>query len=88
MADFKYNHLILKETREKKNITALNIAVDLCLAERQIHSLEQNSPQHFPSQSLRKSVLKKYILALGLKVEDVIEYDCEEDPIPVLLKKS
>ena len=86
--NFEYNFDLLKATREKKKITAQSIAADLCLAERQIISIEENSAQYFPSKSLKYASLKKYIAALGLKNEDVIFNFNEVDPIPSLLKKT
>ena len=88
MDNFEYNFELLKATREKKKITAQSIAADLCLAERQIISLEENSVQYFPSKSLKYISLKKYIAALGLNLEDVIHNFNEVDPIPSLLKKK
>ena len=88
MDNFEYNFELLKATREKKKITAQSIAADLCLAERQIISLEENSLQYFPSKSLKYTSLKKYIAALGLQNEDVIHNFNEIDQIPSLLKKK
>jgi len=73
MDKFEYNFRLLKETRLSKKITAYSIAADLCLAERQIISIEENSVQYFPSASTRSSSIKKYALALGLKLENVFE---------------
>ena len=88
MDNFEYNFELLKATRLSKKISAQSIAVDLCLAERQIKSLEENSLQYFPSQSIKCIALKKYIAALGLKNEDVILNFNEVDPTPSLLKKT
>ena len=88
MDDLKYNFALLKETRLSKKITAQSIAADLCMAERQIISIEENSVQYFPSKSLKYTSLKKYIAALGLKNEDVIFNFNEVDPTPILLKKK
>ena len=88
MEDFEYNSELLKATRESKKIRAHSIAVDLCLAERHIKSIEENSLQYFPSQSIKYTALKKYIAALGLKNEDVIFNFNEVDPTPSLLKKT
>ena len=88
MDNFEYNFELLKATREKKKISAQSIAADLCLAERQIISLEENSVQYFPSKPLKYASLKKYILALGLNLEDVIHNFNEIDQIPSLLKKK
>ena len=86
--NFEYNFDLLKATREKKKITAQSIAADLCLAERQIISIEENSAQYFPSKSLKYASLKKYIAVLGLNLEDVIHNFNEIDQIPSLLKKK
>jgi cytoskeletal protein RodZ len=88
MDDFTYNFELLRATREKKKIKAQSIAADLCLAERHIISIEENSLQYFPSNSLKYTSLKKYILALGLNLEGVIHNFNEVDPIPSLLKKK
>jgi cytoskeletal protein RodZ len=73
MNNFEYNFALLKETRLSKKITAQSIASDLCLSERHIASIEENSARYFPSESARISSIKKYALALGLKFEDVFE---------------
>ena len=88
MDNFEYNFELLKATRLSKKISAHSIAVDICLAERQIISIEENSIQYFPSKSLKYACLKKYIAALGLKIEDVIFNFNEVDPTPSLLKKK
>ena len=88
MNNFEYNFELLKATRLSKKISAQSIAADLCLAERQIISIEENSAQYFPSKSLKYVALKKYIAALGLNPEDVIHNFNEVDPIPSLLKKK
>jgi len=88
MDNFDYNFELLKKTRENRKIRAYSIAADICLAERHIKSLEENSLKYFPSESLRYTSLKKYILALGLNLEDVIFNFNEVDPTPSLLKKK
>lgn len=88
MDNFIYNFALLKKARESKKISAQSIAADLCLAERQIISIEENSVKYFPSKCLKYTSLKKYIAALGLKNEDVIHNFNEIDPIPSLLKKK
>ena len=88
MDKLEYNCDLLRTTRESKKITAHSIAVDLCLSERQIKSIEENSLQYFPSQSIKYLALKKYIVALGLKIDDVIVNINQSDPIPSLLKKK
>ena len=87
MDKLEYNFELLKATREGKKITAYSIAADLCLSERHIKSLEENSLQYFPSKTIKYAALKKYILALELKLEDVIYNLNEVEPIPILLKK-
>jgi len=88
MDKLEYNCDLLRTTRESKKITAYSIAVDLCLAERHIKSIEENSLQYFPSQSIKYTALKKYIAALGLKIDDIIVNINQSDPIPSLLKKK
>ncbi|CAM8323368.1 helix-turn-helix domain-containing protein [Candidatus Methylopumilus planktonicus] len=88
MDKLEYNCDLLRTARESKKITAHSIAVDICLAERQIKSLEENSLQYFPSESIKYTALKKYIAALGLKIDDVIVNINQIDPIPSLLKKK
>ena len=88
MNNFEYNFELLKATRLSKKISAHSIAADLCLAERHIVSIEENSLQYFASKSLKYASLKKYIAALGLKNEDVIFNFNEVDPTPSLLKKT
>ena len=88
MDNFEYNFALLKETRLSKKITAQSIAADLCLAERHIISIEENSPRYFPSLSTHITSVKKYALALGLNPEDVIFNFNEVDPTPSLLKKT
>ena len=88
MNKLEYNCDLLKTTRESKKITAHSIAVDLCLSERQIKSIEENSLQYFPSQSIKYLALKKYIVTLGLKIDDIIVNINQSDPIPSLLKKK
>jgi len=88
MDKLEYNCDLLRTTRESKKITAHSIAIDICLAERQIKSLEENSLQYFPSESIKYTALKKYIAALGLKIDDVIVNINQIDPIPSLLKKK
>ena len=77
MDKLEYNCDLLRTTRESKKISAQSIAADICLAERQIKSIEENSPRYFPSLSTRISSVKKYALALGLKLEDVFENNAE-----------
>ena len=73
MDNFEYNFELLKATRLSKKISAQSIAADLCLAERHIESIEENSTQYFASESIRISCIKKYALALGLELECVFE---------------
>ena len=88
MDKLEYNCDLLRTSRESKKITAHSIAVDLCLSERQIKSIEENSLQYFPSQSIKYLALKKYIVALGLKIDDIIVNINQSDPIPSLLNKK
>ena len=49
----EYNFKLLKEKRIERGLSPLDIAHELCLAERQILSIEENKSQHFPSASLK-----------------------------------
>lgn len=77
METFTYNYELLKAARKSKNISILSMANDLCLAERQIKSIEDNSLQSFPSASLKFVSIKKYSQALGLELNEVI-HDLEK----------
>ena len=82
-----YNFSLLKQRRIERGMSTLDIAHELCLAERQIISIEENKPQHFPSPTLKLVCIKKYAKALDLDPEDVIFNFNEVDPTPSLLKK-
>ena len=82
-----YNFSLLKQRRIERGMSTLDIAHELCLAERQIISIEENKPQHFPSPTLKLVCIKKYAKALDLHPEDVIFNFNEVDPTPILLKK-
>ena len=83
-----YNFSLLKQKRIELGLSASDVAYKLCLAERQIISIEQNRPDHFPSQTLKIVCIKKYAKALDLHPEDIIRYLNDIDPIPNLLKKE
>jgi AraC-like DNA-binding protein len=76
MDKLEYDYNLLKETRIKKNIWASSIAFDLCLAERQIDSIENNSPDYFYSPAIKLACIKKYAEKLGLDI-DVVLYKKE-----------
>ena len=88
MNNFDYNYELLKETRLSKKISAQNIATDLCLAERQIISIEENKSDYFHSTILKLSCVKKYAQVLELNLQDVIPNLHDIDPTPSLLKKE
>ena len=73
MNDFKYDSNLLKLTRLNRKISLLRIANDLCLSERQIQSIENDSLASFPSVSIKFVAVKKYIRALDLEYTKVIE---------------
>ena len=83
-----YNFSLLKQKRIEQGISTLDIAHELCLAERQIISIEENKPQHFASPTLKLVCVKKYAHALELSLEDVIPNLNDIDPTPSLLKKG
>ncbi len=59
-----YNFNLLKQKRIELGISILDMANNLCLAERQILSIEENRPDYFPSQSLKMVCVKKYAKTL------------------------
>lgn len=73
MNDFNYDYNLLKSTRLNKKISLLSIAHDLCLSERQIQSIENDSLASFPSVSIKFVAVKKYIRALNLEYIEVIK---------------
>ena len=83
-----YNFSLLKQKRIELGLSASDVAYKLCLAERQIISIEQNRPDHFPSNTLKMVCIKRYAKALDLHPEDVIPNLNDVDPIPSLLKKE
>ena len=60
MDKLEYDYNLLKETRIRKNIRTSSIAFDLCLVERQIDSIENNSPDYFYSPAIKLACIKKY----------------------------
>ena len=80
MEKLEYNFKLLKQKRIERGISALDIANELCLAERQILSIEENKSQHFPSASLKLVCVRKYAKALGLSISEVIPHSEEMSP--------
>jgi len=72
MDNFEYNFTLLKEARLAKKISPESMAFDLCLAERQIHSIENNLPNHFYSPAIKLTCIKKYAEKLGLNINEVL----------------
>lgn len=72
MDDFKYNFVLLREARIRQNMTTDDVAFDLCLAPRQIHSIENNLPDFFYSPAIKLTCIKKYTEKLGLDINDVL----------------
>ena len=68
----EYNFKLLKQKRIERGLSPLDIAHKLCLAERQILSIEENKPHHFPSPSLKLVCVRRYAEALDLNVSEVI----------------
>ena len=67
-----YNFNLLKQKRIKLGISILDMANKLCLAERQILSIEENRSDHFPSQILKMVCVKRYAKTLDLNLDEVI----------------
>jgi AraC-like DNA-binding protein len=86
MDNFEYDYKLLKDTRLAKNISIENIAFDLCLTARQIHSIENNLRDYFYSPAIKLVCVKKYAEKLGINTEVVLyklkkEEDLEIDKI-------
>jgi AraC-like DNA-binding protein/DNA-binding XRE family transcriptional regulator len=67
-----YDFKLLKEARISQNISSDQMAFDLCLAERQIHSIENNLPDFFYSPTIKLACIKKYVEKLGLDIDEVL----------------
>jgi len=80
MDNLKYNYRLLKEKREAKNISLADMAFMLCLAERQIHSIENNLPDYFYSPAIKLACIKKYADKLDLDVSVVLNQLEEVSP--------
>ena len=68
----EYDYKFLKETRLAKGISSDILAFDLCLAERQIHSIENNLPNYFYSPTIKLACIKKVAEKLGLDIDEVL----------------
>ena len=78
MRNFQYNFALLKETRENKKISKLEMAHQLCLSVNQINSIEEDSFRYFPAECIKLAAIKKYAKALHLKIDQVI-FNVEDD---------
>ena len=83
-----YNFSLLKQRRIELGMSASDIAYKLCLAERQIISIEENKSDYFASTMLKLSCVKKYARVLDLHPEDIIPNLNDIDPTPSLLKQE
>ena len=72
MKNFQYNFVLLKKTREDKNMSKIEMAHHLCLSLNQLESIEENSFRYFPSESIKFAAVKKYTLALNLNLDQVV----------------
>jgi AraC-like DNA-binding protein/DNA-binding XRE family transcriptional regulator len=67
-----YDFKLLKQARISQNISSDQMAFDLCLAERQIHSIENNLPNYFYSPTIKLACIKKLAEKLGLDIDEVL----------------
>jgi cytoskeletal protein RodZ len=67
-------------------MTMDNVAFDLCLAPRQIHSIENNLPDFFYSSANKLTCIKKYAEKLGLDIDEVLYL--KETPIKTTSKAT
>ena len=72
MRNFQYDFALLKKTREDMGISKLEIAHQLCLSVNQINSIEEDNFRYFPDECIKLYAIKKYALALTLKIDDVV----------------
>lgn len=72
MDKLEYDYKFLKETRLAKGISSDSLAFDLCLAERQIHSIENNLPDYFYSPAIKLACIKKVAEKLDLDIDEVL----------------
>ncbi len=72
-----YNFNLLKQKRIELGISILDMANKLCLAERQILSIEENRTDHFPSQTLKMVCVRRYANALNLNLNEVMLFSKE-----------
>ena len=72
MDDLKYDYKFLKEARLAKGLSSDSVAFDLCLAERQIQSIENNLPDFFYSPTIKLACIKKVAEKLGLDIDEVL----------------
>ena len=72
MRNFQYDFALLKKTREAKGISKIEMAHQLCLSVNHINSIEEDNFRYFPDECIKLYAIKKYALALTLKIEEVI----------------
>lgn len=53
-------------------ISKLEMAHQLCLSVNQINSIEEDNFRYFPDECIKLYAIKKYALALSLKIDDVV----------------
>jgi len=80
MDNFEYDYEFLKEARLAKNISIEQIAFDLCLAERQIRSIENNVLDYFYSPAIKLVCVKKYAKKLDLDI-DIVLYKLKREEV-------
>ena len=81
MKNLQYNFVLLKKTREDKQMSKLEMAHQLCLSVNQIDSIEENSFRYFPAECIKFAAVKKYALALHLDLDQVISSK-EDEVVP------
>ena len=72
MRNFQYNFALLKKTREDMGISKIEMAHQLCFSVNQINSIEEDNFRYFPDECIKLYAIKKYALALALKIDDVV----------------
>jgi AraC-like DNA-binding protein len=72
MDKLEYDYKFLKDMRLAKGISIDNLAFDLCLAESQINSIENNQLDYFYSPEIKLACIKKVAEKLGLDIDEVL----------------
>ena len=78
---------ILRETRERKNLTAEQIARDTRISRRFLEALEEENFSLFPAETYLIGFLRNYAEYLGLDKDELVtiyrNMKIQEQPLPM-----